>query len=335
MEGYENNQKSNGTRLYSRYRYVSNLKNQSNKIFTNCEKILINQPQHMKNTVFSLKDSMYKHTHDTHRIDISQNPCRDTISHMYLPHLSTFENSKCNKTSIRNSEFDWIESLIIQNSGCSHLNNTNNEINTHCNENTFRYDNCFNWNNSLQINERIQEDLLMNLIASQVETPPSVISDDFKYDLCKEPVCSVDIDTFMNSKDCNSMIITAIIFKLINTNNTSYWIKYFEGFVCFIPKILMLGYVFLMRLVNRIRLDSIKEVVDSYFVCCMIANKSLKDRYSKITDMKIENINLLEGFILNELEYDINITTNEVKSTIIDIRAVDMLIKFNLNIFKR
>lgn len=314
MRGYTNKQKKNKESAEAREDCISNLEKQSEienlKIFTNCKKILVSQPQNMTKTIFSLENKPTGHMYQSKNIEdhIFHSINESAVKHKH--HVSSKRNC--------DPDHEWINALLNQNNSLdieiAHDRSINNEYN--------------NQHGDIHCNINCNSDL--HFIFPQVETPPSAISDDMYFDLYKETPHSVDINTFMNSKDCRSMIITAVIFKLIATNNPSCWMKYFDGFVGFIPKILLLGYVFLMRLLSKIRLESIKEIVDSYFVCCLIANKSLRDRHSNVSTKNVKNINTLEAFVLNNLEYDMDIDLIEVRSAIIEIKSVDMLMRFNL-----
>lgn len=127
--------------------------------------------------------------------------------------------------------------------------------------------------------------------------------------------------------DSANVILSAIIYKYMGNQGINVEsIKILANICSFVPKTLLMAYILLSRYFSAqktaVTFDNLKNL---FFACCVICNKLRSDfnlqNLSMIqnTGLSISELNYLEAFIINIVNYDLGFTTLEYKNTISEI----------------
>lgn len=155
--------------------------------------------------------------------------------------------------------------------------------------------------------------------ACPVDTPHSVAGEEIS---CPKSRFAED---FFTDSSCAQTIFRAVAMRLGGCS-ASQRLK-FRRMASFHPRTLLLGYVLFSKAATGLAL-SLSEIPRLFLVCCIAASKTQYDGHVSNEsfageDLEVEEINYLEGLVLNRLQYEMRIGEDEVCLAIEEISRME------------
>lgn len=127
-----------------------------------------------------------------------------------------------------------------------------------------------------------------------------------------------------NAQDIQSLIFTSLIFNFLEKGEPGvHALKFFKGFCTFVPQTLLNGYIYFKKYAGAFscKFNRISDIVKVYLTCCIISRKFQgdiqlpNDEMIRGWDISNAEINYLEAFIFNTLDYNLHISRAEYRFT--------------------